>query len=596
MVSLLKRVRDLAGWLLLSLIVAAPKPAFGQAPEPPAISPTAGEEKIAEAKELFRKGVAFFEADDLERALDFFMRSRSAFPSIQNISNAAICLDKLQRYDEALELYELVLTDFKAELTDRERASLGPDMAKLRAKVGNIWVSANVDGSVVVDGRARSSLPLTIAIRALPGAHIVRVFADGYATFETTVEVVATQTARIEAKLEPLRDAGLLRIQDRAAPGSDVYVDGTKMGQSPWEGTLGPGSHVVWTVKGERGSAPKTVVVVQGQKATVDVTSGPLGASSQITVKPETASIAIEGATVGIGSWRGRLPQGSYSVRAFEEGYHAKREQVNIDHRQHPRPIRFELLVDDAHPRWPKAAEGSLFVEAAAGYLLGATLGSGAEKNCSSCPSAPLVHGLSVSAHGGYRFAPGVSLELAVGYIRLQSRFERTVAGGAEAPYEDLSYALSDELLVHGPFGGFGVGYRVPFADDFAFSARVLGGAMLASASDTIEATATTNGQTTNISVSDERPVSRVGTIFVQGDVGLAVVVGPFDIGLTIAAQVFVLDGPTLDQRRLNVRYGCDNRGPVAVGCIESGVPLEDEVAHSTFFLGSPQLRLGYSF
>src|SRR5690606_24131948 len=107
------------------------------------------------------------------------------------------------------------------------------------------------------DGRARANLPLTIAVRVLPGKRVVRVLADGYVTFERTVAVEAAQTARIEAKLEPLKDAGLLRIEATDALGADVHVDGAIVGQSPWEGTLGPGSHVVWVAKGDLGSAPK---------------------------------------------------------------------------------------------------------------------------------------------------------------------------------------------------------------------------------------------------------------------------------------------------------------------------------------------------
>src|SRR5262249_58401613 len=134
---------------------------------------------------------ALFEADQLEDALDAFRRSRAAFPSKQNTLNIAITLQKLGRADEALEAYEEALAAFENELTPDERASIPHVLAELRAKVGYLDVTANVAGSVLVDGRERAKLPSGAPIRAMPGPHVVRVLKDGYATFERTLEVKA---------------------------------------------------------------------------------------------------------------------------------------------------------------------------------------------------------------------------------------------------------------------------------------------------------------------------------------------------------------------------------------------------------------------
>src|SRR5262245_43588266 len=104
-------------------VAAQPADTPAQAPNSP---PRPEEAKLAEAKELFRSGVKMFEARDFERALHYFLRSRATYPSGKNTVNAAICLDRLGRYDEALELYEEVLTKFGADLDEASRTALAP--------------------------------------------------------------------------------------------------------------------------------------------------------------------------------------------------------------------------------------------------------------------------------------------------------------------------------------------------------------------------------------------------------------------------------------------------------------------------------------
>jgi tetratricopeptide (TPR) repeat protein len=76
--------------------------------------------RLEEAKELFRRGVTLLTAGDTERALESFLGSRALVPSGKNTANAAICLERLGRYDEALEMYEEVLARFSKDLDDED--------------------------------------------------------------------------------------------------------------------------------------------------------------------------------------------------------------------------------------------------------------------------------------------------------------------------------------------------------------------------------------------------------------------------------------------------------------------------------------------
>src|SRR5262249_38279162 len=160
---------------------------------------------LDQAKALFREGVALLQADDAEHALDRFVRSRALVPSGRNTVNAAICLDRLGRYDEALDLFEETLTPHLSDLAQAAPPTIAPALASLRKNVGSLQTSTNVEGAaVLVDGRARGRLPLTSPLRVNAGLRRVRVIKDGYEPYEGSVEVQAGGTRSVEAKLKVL--------------------------------------------------------------------------------------------------------------------------------------------------------------------------------------------------------------------------------------------------------------------------------------------------------------------------------------------------------------------------------------------------------
>ena len=177
--------------------LAQPEPEAPPATEPPAepapppepAPPTEKELELEKAKKLFFQGNELRKAGDYERALVFYEESRELVASVPNTTNAAICLDKLGRFDEALERYEELLTMFSDKLTQEDRDAIAPEMAKLRRKVGSVDVRSNTKGSLVIDGRPRGSLPMVAPSRVLPGQRVVQVMSEGYRTYRKTIEV-----------------------------------------------------------------------------------------------------------------------------------------------------------------------------------------------------------------------------------------------------------------------------------------------------------------------------------------------------------------------------------------------------------------------
>jgi hypothetical protein len=392
------------------------------------------------AKELFRRGVALYEAGDIERALDLFLRSRAEYRSSQNTIDAALCLERLGHYDEALAMYEDALT-FAGKLDDGDRVRIARATAALLPKLSTLEISSNVPGGVVtVDGRARGTLPLSSPIRVVAGRRRVRVLAPGYTTYERDVDAAAGVTMKLDAALAPLVHAGLVRIEDPTLEGAEVFVDGAAVGSAPWEGTLAVGKHTVWTAKGAMGSPPTPVVVVSGQLAVLRVRAARLGALVRIAVTPPTATLAIDGAEMPFATWEGRLPIGAHRLFAIAPGYLARETDVVVPGAGAP-AVRAELRLE----REP-SSRGEIVVAALLGYEVESFLSgdSSLSPPLAGTPMKGYIAGLRV----GYRLPIGVSLEAGGGIYRVTSA--TTSDGHTPATW-----------LVEAPFGEFGASYRV---------------------------------------------------------------------------------------------------------------------------------------
>ncbi|MBW2459264.1 MAG: PEGA domain-containing protein, partial [Deltaproteobacteria bacterium] len=252
--------------LLLSLpLQAQPDPSSGAGDRESTEAPADDAEKLERAKKYFHQGNEMRKVRDYERALSFYAKSRELVPSGPNTMNAAFCLDKLGRSDEALEMYEALLTRFPDTITDADREIVIPTVEKLRKQVGSIEVDANVQGQLLVEGRPRGTVPRTTPVRVMPGKRKVRVIKDGYRPYERTVKVTAGETVKVDAELEPL-PTGRVAITDQAVTchgadpvycaGADVWIDGAIIGSVPWEGELRIGAHWLVLRRADMGSAP----------------------------------------------------------------------------------------------------------------------------------------------------------------------------------------------------------------------------------------------------------------------------------------------------------------------------------------------------
>jgi hypothetical protein len=553
--------------------------------------PPPGEDALARAKEDFRKGVVLFGSGDVELALEYFQRSRAAFPSKQNTLDMALCLDKLGRHDEALELYQEALASFSRDFSEEERSNVPAIVAALRAKVGEIELSANVEATVVIDGRPRGKVPSSAAFRVLPGKRSLRVMRDGFVTFETSVEVGAAQRVRVDARLEALSGAGRLRVEAPDLPGGEVTVDGARLGVAPWEGTLAPGAHVVSIASGGTGSAPSTGIVLAGQTTLVRLRVGLLGPAMKISVEPPTAEVRLAGVVLGRGSWQGRLPLGAHQIEASEEGYRPAQQALEVGASSGDVALRLE--IDPDHPRWPRAARGNIWLGASIGALLSGGFGSGAEAGCARPCQRSLASGGVARLIAGYRLPFGLSLFGTVGYLRASTELARVVDVSAPSePRFEARYSLDQKPSVAGVFLGLGGALEVPIGPQTWVHGGVGAGLFLARSQSPVSglvsgpvdqaAALVPNGDET---IASSEP-------FVWPEVGVERELGPVRVGVSLGAMFVPTSGPVYTRAQIYASAPCSPSSPLGVGCAPERSPLAGERSHGPFWLFLPQVRV----
>jgi hypothetical protein len=530
------------------------------------------------------------------------MQSRGLVPSYQNTVNAAICLDELARYDEALELYEAALIDFANDLTPELRGSLEPKLRELRDRIASLEISGNVNGTVVVDGRERGKLPFTVPLRILPGERTVRVIKEGYETFEKKLKLLAKEAARVDAVLKPLASAGRLRVEVADGEGAELRVDGAAVGRVPWEGTLAPGNHVYEVTRDDQGSGPQRVSILQSQTALVRALLKPLGRVVRFVVTPPTARLTVDDMELD-SAWQGRLTVGMHRMAGREEGYFPGTRELHVGPATAGN-IDLSLKVDADHPRWAKGTPAKIWAEAFGGYALAPTLGSRAEE-CSDplpCSDKQLGHGPVVGVRGAYELPIRVSLELSAAYVSLSTALRRST----QQPFSEpdpvpVTFELRDEINLTGALVAAGVGYRQPFGKILGVQGRVHFGALINNARDTITGDASAPGHGSAPAVIQRSGAEKQGAaLVIAPEIQANITIGHLRVGAGLSLLILPFVGPQNDHGDLypEATPPCSDTDmmPDLVGCTPGSKVIEKERLFGPFVAFTPVLSAGYEF
>ncbi|XXY44649.1 kelch repeat-containing protein [Sorangium sp. So ce269] len=460
------------------------------APPADAADPPPAENPVAEARAHFERGLELYRQGAWEAALAEFLASRQVYPTWSATSSAALCLQELRRYDEALALFETLLSDFSQKLPPDTRSAAQQAVVRLRGLVGTVDIAgAEIGASVMVDGHRRGDYPLPAPLRVAAGSHVIRVYKEGFEPFETRVDVAGGQVVRILSRLQKLVESGRLRVTEQQGKALDVLVDGYTVGKTPWEGALPPGQHsVVLRGPGDLGTMPASVFVRLKQTTPLAVRAEELTSTLRIEPSPVCASITVDGVTLGSGVWEGRLSSGPHRVEVAAGGFIAARREV--------------LLARGARVVLPVALErvqlggppGRFLVELAAAPAFVPTLGGVDAGPCGGACSSGIGAGALGVVHAGYELWSGFGFGVMAGYLQVhQTVTARRTSLEIQDPLPESTGTVDDALALSGLLAGGWAGLSL--GERTRLSMRLGAGALLGAVRDERSGTFTSSSQ-----------------------------------------------------------------------------------------------------
>ncbi len=486
----------LAALFVAAPVMAQPKgggkakpPETAPEPPPPPPDPAVVAEQTAkeEAKKHFEQGLALFDRGSLDAAYPEFEKSISIFPTRAAIKNAALCLRKLNRFAEAVEMNERLLN--MPNVSEEEKGIANAELAQLRPVVGNIIIDGVQPGATVtIDGKPEGTTPLKGPLHVAVGTRVIRILKAGFETFEQRVEAPGGKEITVRAVLAPLELSGWLLVEEASGYNVDVVLDGVVVGKTPWRGLIATGEHLV-VLRGDKrqGTQPARIEVKQSQVTNMLVIAEDLASDLKIKSELPGGEIRVDGVLVGRDSWEGPVRAGSHRIEIGGNGYAMAERRVDVAPGK-TEVVTFAPTVEAPRTFWE---ENPPYLEAGGAFAIGPGFG-GITRNCGNCTSTVAMGGFG-TIRGGISVRNRWTVGFDLGFLSVQ----QTVNGrqGQIAPTGITPYKadkMDDILELSGVTAGLGVG--VKFGDRFPVGLRLGVGGLFGQFADTRSAEATARG------------------------------------------------------------------------------------------------------
>ena len=307
--------------VLVAFTLLASTPALAQSiPIAPTGKPSAADE--ATAKKSFESGLRLYGEGSYAEALIAFEQSYRLGGRASALKNIAQCHRNLKHFVEAYEAYEQMLAKHEAQITPADKKAVQQALDELGVLTATVVVEVSeADAEIEIDGRSVGRSPMSKPKRlAATGGHALRVSKAGFTHVEQPFSVESQQNKKIDVKLEVERTVGRVVVREQNGRDVHVFIDGKDQGPAPWEGDLPAGEHVIEGKSARFSSDARKVVVAPKERLDLALDAAALQGRLRVTTVPASATIVVDGNTVGTGSWEGELPEGTHRIEVSLPG------------------------------------------------------------------------------------------------------------------------------------------------------------------------------------------------------------------------------------------------------------------------------------
>jgi hypothetical protein len=329
----------------------------------------------------------------------------------------------------------------------------------------------------------------------------VRVSKEGFAAFETRIDVAGQATATVDAHLDALTESGRLRVTEQEQKSVDVIVDNVDVGKAPWEGSLAVGDHVV-VLRGEGtlGTQPVSAPIHLNQLTPLTLIAENLDASARVDPTPGGATVAVDGIVVGRGVWDGRLRVGGHKIEVAQEGFFPFAEQISLA-KDERRVITALLERDPRSALWGQSARPKFVFEIDGAFVAAPVVGGQLLASCTGTCSKPLPLGGLGVLRAAYQLPMGIGFGIDGGYLAFSDSLKGRAAQLTPVGLAADNGTASDQLSIRGlVLGGSASFHR---GDVWPLTLRIGIGAFLANLSDQRTGTFGSSNQSFSASYTD---------------------------------------------------------------------------------------------
>jgi hypothetical protein len=307
--------------VLVAFTLLVSTPALAQSiPTAPTGKPSAADE--ATAKKNFESGLRLYGEGSYAEALIAFEQSYRLGGRASALKNIAQCHRNLKHFVEAYEAYEQMLAKHDAQITPADKKAVQQALDELGVLTATVVVEmTEADAEIEIDGHSVGRSPMSKPKRlAATGGHTLRVSKPGFTHVEQPFTVDSQQNKKIDVKLEVEKTVGHVVVREQNGRDVHVFIDGKDQGPAPWEGDLPAGEHVIEAKSARFSSDARKVVVAQKDRLDLALDAAALQGRLRVTTVPASATIVVDGNTVGTGSWEGELPEGTHRIEVSLPG------------------------------------------------------------------------------------------------------------------------------------------------------------------------------------------------------------------------------------------------------------------------------------
>ena len=186
--------------MAFATVLSTSKPLWAQLAQPEA----SAADTPSQTRELFRKGLAAYNAGQIEEAHHLFLQAWSIQPSADVAMQLAQTEIDLGKYADAAEHLDFALRNFTPSINDKMRSLAKQAFSDVVRHVAKMSITVNQAGAeILINGRIVGKAPLTHSVYADTGNCVVEARFEG-ASATKSLLVEPGKDASVELTLTPL--------------------------------------------------------------------------------------------------------------------------------------------------------------------------------------------------------------------------------------------------------------------------------------------------------------------------------------------------------------------------------------------------------